>query len=423
MNSHHANPIYTDHIHRMLCHAPRSVRTFTLALLLVAFAVLRSRATDWTPLEQQLARKIAAATGPGAVAFDLRNQSSLSKKDADEITRGLRAQLNAAGLRFVAPEQAAATVSVTLSENLQSYLWIAVTRQGTNESAVLMVSVPRNSAVPFARDSSQLLLRKTLLWSQDERILDVASFEEMSGLSHLAVLSPGTVTLYRFQEGRWQVDQAMPIVHSRPWPRDLRGRLVLRQDHLFDVYLPGVFCQSSAAAPLTLTCRASDDPWPLSTDPALNAFYAGTRNFFTGVLTPGVGKQTSTSKFYSAAPIPRASYTLWIFAAADGSQHILDGVSDQVSRFDWGSDLAAISSSCGGGWQVLTTSRGDGPLDSVRAYEFPDRDPIAVTPPLEFSGTINALWTEPKGKSVLAIARSAETGSYEAYRLTVTCAQ
>jgi hypothetical protein len=422
MNSAHTNAIYTGRIHRMLCHAPRSVRTFTLALLLVVIAPLL-HATDWTPPEQQLARKIAAATGPGALAFDLRNQSSLPKKDVDEITRGLRAQLNAAGLRFVAPEQAAATVSVTLSENLQSYVWVAVTRQGTNESSVLMVTVPRASTVPFARDSSPLLLRKTLLWSQEDRILDVASFEEMSGLSHLAVLSPNAVTLYRFQEGRWQTDQAMPIAHTRPWPRDLRGRLVLRQDHLFDVYLPGVFCQSSAAAPLTLSCRASDDPWPLSTEPALSAFYAATRNFFTGVLTPGVGKQTSTAKFYSAAPIPRANYTLWIFAAADGSQHILDGISDQVSHFDWGSDLAAVSSSCGGGWQILASSRGDSALDSVRAYEFPDRDPIAVSPALEFSGTITALWTESKSKSALAITRSAETGSYEAYRLTVTCAQ
>jgi hypothetical protein len=114
---------------------------------------------------------------------------------------------------------------------------------------------------------------------------------------------------------------------------------------------------------------------------------------------------------------------LWIFTATDGSQHILDGFSDQIAHLNWGSDLAAISTSCGAGWQVLTTARGDAPVDSIRAYEFPDRDPVAVSAPIDFSGTITALWPEAKRKSAIAVAHNAETGSYEAFRLTITCAQ
>jgi hypothetical protein len=394
-----------------------------LALLLVSILTTRSHATDWSQPEQQLTRKIAAATGPGAVSFELHNQSSLSKKDVDEINRGLRAQLNSAGLRFVTPEQAAASVSITLSENLQSFVWVAEIHQGTNEPAVVMVTVPRSAVPSLSRDSAPLILRKTPLWSQDDRILDVAVFEEMSGMSHLALLAPEQITLFRFQDGRWQLDQAMPISHARPWPRDLRGRLILRSDHLFDAYLPGVFCQSSKTAPLSLICQDSDDPWPLGGDPVMGAFFAPTRNFFTGVLSPGVGKQTSTAKFYSATPIPRANYTLWLFAAADGSQHLLDGITDQTAHFNWGSDLAGISSSCGAGWQVLATARGDGSSDTIRAYEFPDRDPVAVSPPIDFSGTITALWSEAKGKSAIAVVHNPETGSYEAFRLTITCAQ
>ena len=198
---------------------------------------------------------------------------------------------------------------------------------------------------------------------------------------------------------------------------------MVRQDHLFDVYLPGVFCQSSGSAPLSLACRESDDPWPLSSLFSLGGFFAPTRNFFSGVLSPGLGKQTTTAKFYSAAPLQRANYILWIFAGVDGQAHLLDGVSDQVLRLNWGSDLAGVKTSCGSGWQVLATRAGNDSGDSVRAYEFPDRDPVAVSEPLDFGGGITALWTEAKGGTAVAVSRNAETGNYEAFRLAVACGQ
>ena len=194
---------------------------------------------------------------------------------------------------------------------------------------------------------------------------------------------------------------------SLPWPRDLRGRLIPAKDHLLDVYLPGVICRSGAAAPLTLNCRETDDPWPLvpaalsggtfsgfpgagSTAVAispLGAFYAPTRNFFTGALTSGIGKFTIVPKFYSAAFLPRDKYLLWLFAATDGHVHMIDGINDQAARFDWGSDLTNVKTSCGASWQVLATSPEEGTADSVRAYEFPDRDPVAVSTAIDFPGS------------------------------------
>ena len=61
----------------------------------------------------------------------------------------------------------------------------------------------------------------------------------------MIVLEPENAVLYAVQNGHWQAQQTLAITHARPWPRDLRGRLVLRKDHLFDAYLPGVFCQST----------------------------------------------------------------------------------------------------------------------------------------------------------------------------------
>lgn len=407
----------------MMRFAPRLFARTVLSALLVAVVLVPCFAADWSEPTRQLATKIASVTGPGAVAFDLRNQSSLSKKDADDVVRALRVQLSAAGLRFVDSEQAAASVSVTLSESLENFVWVAEIRQGTNEPAVAIVNVPRTTVPGGLHEPSPLVIRRTLVWSQEHRILDVALFEEMSGQSHLAVLSPEEVSVFRFQEGRWQRDESMTLLHEKPWPRDLRGRLILRSDHLFDAYLPGVFCETSKTAPLSLACRQSDDPWPLTAESTTSAFFAPTRNFFTGVLSPGVGKLTSTAKFYSAAAIPKANYALWIFSATDGSQHLLDGITDQIAHWNWGSDLIAMGSACGAGAQVLATTRGDSPNDSVRAYEFPDRDPVAVSAPVDFSGTITALWPETKGKSAIAIAHNTKTGNYEAYRLSISCAE
>jgi hypothetical protein len=423
MTSTRHNAVYNAPIPEMLISLPSFSRLASSLLLALCLLTATSYASDWAGAEQELARKIAAATGPGAVAVEVVNRSALKQRDSDEISRGLRAQLETLGVRTVKPEQAAATVQISLSENLQSYVWVAEIHQGAGEFSVVLVSAPRVDPATFVREPAGLTIRKIPLWSQEQQILDLAVLEEASGPSRLAILNPDKIAIYKFTDGRWQPERAMPVAHSRPWPRDIRGRFVVRQDHLLDAYLPGVFCQTSNSAPVNLACRESDDPWPLSSEFPLAGFFTPTRNFFTGVLSPGIGKQTSTTKFYSVAPIPRPNYTLWIFATVDGQVHLLDGVTDQSARLHWGSDLAGVKSSCGSGWQILATRPGDGLADSVRAYEFPDREPVAVSQGVDFAGGVTALWTEAKGTSAIAVSRNAETGNYEAFRLVLACGQ
>ena len=176
-----------------------------------------------------------------------------------------------------------------------------------------------------------------------------------------------------------------------------------------------------------MTCARSDDPWPLTSDEigpnAVRAFYAPARNFFTGALSPGIGKISNAPSFYSAAPLARSNYTLWVLATVDGSIHEIDGVTDQAIRSARsGSDLAAIRSTCGAGTQLLVSESGDSDRDSLRAFEIPDRDPVAVTSPLEFDGTISALWPNAALASAVAIVKRADTGWYEANRITISCA-
>jgi hypothetical protein len=108
---------------------------------------------------------------------------------------------------------------------------------------------------------------------------------------------------------------------------------------------------------------------------------------------------------------------------------MIDGVSDLTLKLapdqvGWGSDLATVHTSCGAGWQVLAATPDDANhQDSIRAYEFPDRDPVAVSAAVELEGEVTVLWTEPKGDSAIAVSHDQETGEYEAIRLSVACSQ
>jgi len=438
------NAVYNSRIAGMLTPSCfRRVRfAFILPILLLAATVWGQ---NWAGAEEQLARKIVVVTGARTMTVEVSNRSSLGKPGlgsttVDDIRRGLLTQLAALGARFVNAEQAAATVRVSLSENLQNYVWVAKLQLGANqasgvEPAVVIVSLPRPETRAVEAEAAAMVLHKTSLWSQQDRILDVAVMERNPGRNpaHMLVLDSRGVLLYRLQDGQWQAEQTLAITHSRPWPRDLRGRLQLRQDHVFDAYLPGVFCRSTATSPLAMTCYEGDDAWPIGTNLfSLNAVFSSSRNYFSGALLPGVGKQTTTAPFYSAASFPRGQSTLSLFAAVDGQVHLLDGATDQVmGKLGWGSDIASVRSGCGSGWQVLATGNGDGSTDTVRAFEVPGGEPMAASAALEIAGSITGLWTETAGtesggtesggSSAVAVVRNWETGRYEAFRLTLTC--
>jgi hypothetical protein len=216
----------------------------------------------------------------------------------------------------------------------------------------------------------------------------------------LIVLEPGEVAVYRRREGRWDRQSAAPLP-EKVWPRDLRGRLALEDDSL-QAFLPGVLCTGKWQPEVTLACTASDGPWPGGAPLAKN------RNYFEADRLP---------PFYSAA---RATeYTL--LAGVDGRVRLLDGALEAPATFGgWGSDIAVVQKACGS--TVIATRAGDaGDADSVEGFEIAGREPVAVTPTLEFPGPVTALWAGES--SAVAICRDLKTGQYAAFRLTITCSR
>ena len=420
---------------------PSCLRLGDLNFLLLAMIFVSSSAfaSNLGDAARQLAHQIATSSGPGAFAIEITNRSSLDDKSVREARSALTGELHIAGVNSANTEQAIGTIAITLSENLREYVWTAEIVAGSAEKKVALVALPRSqNGAPFTA-ARPIVLKTTFLLAQEHPILDF-TLVDMVGGPRLVVLADSAVSVYRSQGANpsansrsgWELEISLPIAHSHIFPRDLRGRLFLRRDRLFDVYLPGTSCRSSgnAGAQLTLTCSDSDEAWPLRRDDnSVRAFYASARNFFTGALSPGIGKISNVPSFYSSAALPRSNSTLWAFAAVDGSLHLVDGVTDQALHdptANLGSDLAAVHSSCGAGDQLLisgsnNSTRGNPEHDSLQAFEIPDRELMAVSASLEFSGQIVALWPDSNGNGAAAVIRVKNTGWYEAYKVAVSC--
>jgi len=407
--------IYNSPNLQMKLHSSRLRWALCLCIL---FSQL-SFAADWHDPISQLATQITAATGPSVVALEINNHSSISSAEIEEIRREITSSLAASGVRVWQPDQAAANIKLTLSENLQDYVWVAEIQPGTNDAKVILVSTPRPYIAPVGQNAPAITIRATTLASQTDPILDVAVVENTP--PRVVVLGRTAVTIQEFANQRWSVVQSLPISSPTPLPRDARGRIFLRKDRLFDAYLPGLGCHSTNSNPIAMSCAPSEDPWPIQSQ-GLSAFFSPARNFFTGALVPGIGKQNSAPPFYSAAAIPRANYSLWIFAGLDGQVHLLDGINQQVlNRIHWGSDVAAVHPACRSDSLVLADAPESEPAESIQAFEFADREPSVVSPKLTLNGRVTALWSTPGGDSAIAVYRNASTGNYETLQLNLDC--
>jgi hypothetical protein len=393
----------------------------------------------WDQPAAALAGKIADILGPGQARLTVRNLSTISNDAVPAIRRLLEEDLRERGV-MVSGAESANAVRVTLSESAHSRLWVAEITEGDN-TQVAMVSLapvePQN--LPAA---GGLLLRSEVVIAESAPVLSVL---EMG--SSLIVLEPETLVLYAHAGAGWQERQRVNLEGRMPVARDPRGLLTPSANGAgpdgteFDAWLPGGHCTGTApaagvAALWNVECGASDDPWTIATasaiEPpsqngtanpavALKAFYNAVRDYFTGVVSPGLGIELPA--FYAAAAIPRA---------AGESALLLDGIDGKVQLAekgrleavagarDWGSDLAALGSGCGAGTQIVVSGSGEAASDSLRAYELPALEAAPVSAPLAMNGAVTALWPAPDSKSVYASVRTPQN-QYEVVRVSALC--
>lgn len=383
-------------------------------LSLIVFSAAQSTPDEWSAAAQEMVRAVLSRAGlPSNISLEVRNISPLNGAEQEEVRQKLREEFSAARVQIVSPERALAEVTITLSQDLKGEIWVAEIRHGEARE-IVMVRVAKSNVAGLPRMSGAISLRKTQVWTEvsAEPVLDVAILGEGEKAA-LLVLDAASVSLYRNRGSHWELEQSAPVPRSRPWPRDLRGRLAVDRDHKFEAFMPGTKCLGTADPGVSMNCVDSDDPWPLDGEGQNVRGFFGNRNFFTGALA-GTVKENNVPPFFSAA-VSKGS-TVW-FAPISGG--VSAGPAKVVSA---GSDIASVHSECGSGLQLLVSGAGDfTEKDTLRAAEAQNGVLVTADSPLEFNGPITALWTTREGNAAVAVSKNLTTGKYEAFTVSITC--
>jgi hypothetical protein len=410
-----------------------------LAVLDVSEGQMPTAQSRWAQPAGDLARQIADILGPGQAQLTIRNLSTIQAGEIPAIRRLLEQDLKARGVLSGGTESAN-TILVTLSANARERLWVAEIVQG-NETRVAMVRVEASPSAGNPTVSERVVLRKERLPGLVDRTglrpPDDPILAGIEILNNLVVLYADRISVYRFNGGEWTMSDNFLMGEQRP-TRDPRGVLSQSQDgNGFESFSAGVACAGRIPQTLlnnpsggdgsSIRCHTSDDPWPVnqsmdaSSGTALKAFYNASRDYFTGVVTPGVG--IDLPPFYSAAWIPRVGGTsALLISGIDGKVQLVENRTGHVvaGTRDWGSDFAVVRSGCGSGTQVIATSSGEATNENLRAFEIPALEAMPMSAPLAMDGTVTAIWTAADGKSAMAAVRNG-AGEYEVDRVSALC--
>jgi len=387
-----------------------------LAGISIALAAPLLTAQDLWSAAAQLAAKISGRSAPGAVSVIIVNRSSFANDAIPILRSDLLRELQARGWRAKGAEGGGTSINLTLSENFRNYVWTAEILEGDSRKlAILELPRPKSSAT--AR-GEPVVLARTLLLSSDEPLLDVALIEGRIGEgTHLLALTPAAIELYQSQSSQWRLTETVKLGLDGRGSRDLRGRLVVQQGSIFDAYLPAMHCNGVVTQTLSFTCRNSDDPWPVNEDRRVLAFYAVSRNYFTGVLSGAGAQNGNTEPFYSAAVLADRA----IYSGVDGQLRLgSTGQGSSVLAAKLGSSITAVEGAC---MPDLVLGSGTGDFDqpdSITAYAGSSAELRAASPPVPFQGAVIGLNATPDHQQAIAVIESS-FGSYEAYLLSPRC--
>jgi len=418
-----------------------------MATRFLCFAFLLARLAAQPPLSFQdlapeLASKIAAAVGSGdQVTLTMVTTAETDRAASMPIEAEIRQALAARGVRLVEGTEAPTALQVGCTSNLRERACVAELRRGTKRELVVVTR-------PLDTRDERLIppsLELMPLFSQRAPILDVA----LVG-NRLLVLDPERVTLYEqileraavappaeaghssiaasaggalaSQSGerrreasaerrRWNQLQSRPIATSRPWPRDVRGRL-RSDDRTVTAWLPGVTCRGSADLSRFACADERGVPWPIGIE---NTGVDAARNYF---YTP------EGLPFYGAAALGADADPRWLVVSGSGELLFLDAARRTIEASAAADDVVAIETSCAPGAHVVVASStlGENRRDELRLYRVAKRQLIPVSAPIEVPGRLTALWSGPGSAVATAIAQDMTSEQYEAFHIRIGCA-
>jgi hypothetical protein len=378
--------------------------------------------TAWSDGVKALAAKIAAAAKPArAISLEIKNISSLDAVDVEAIRKGLEAELTNRGLRAGSSRVA---VEVTLSENVNGFVWVAEIGESGKKRMELIQVTKANVFSPSIKPIP--LLQRKIVWRQKTQFLDfsIRTFSpELLDINYTTIFEFGAVRTFEFRVDRWSETRntSIPLVSGA---RDPRGLFVPGDDGR-------AYVGEEACLKLFLDQYCGESPrqdWPLPS--GIYGRFVGNRNYFAGFAKDGTDRLERQPFYTVAIGINIFDHSTPIITTELDSKARLynDTQASEAAFGDWGDDIASIKPSCGAGWQVLVTGTGDWTeSDRIQVYGISfGNNSAAAKPegqPLEFPGPIVAIWQADDERSARVISKNLQTGMYEASIVTLNCSQ
>lgn len=308
------------------------------------------------------------------------------------------------------PAGAPVSLVLTTTQNPTEYVGVVQIRRKENTEAVIETIGPVKG--PAASDAMfTLTLHRELLFSQDSPILDVV----FAGDGQLVfALGAEWISSYQWRDERWVRSGIEPLPRRRVPARGEHGFLSLGIDSEEAVF-PRETCSISAYGGKGWICEnSSSEQIPVRT--VSNAAILGKK----------------TGLWLSAAQLETEGKAELVVTGQDGLARLYEDAADPFAVFQgWGSEIASVHSGCGSGWQLLVTGPGDWTrADAIEAMEIKDRRAAPISAAMEFSGPIvtmhapgmRTLDAAAADGKALVVDRNLQTGRYEAYLLSITCA-
>lgn len=343
----------------------------------------------------QISRQMAGvAGGARTVSLALRSLGPATGAQLEEARARLETAVRSAGLR-IAGTQFDWEARFTLSRGLSGWLLAGELMRGGQREVFLteFAELPGRAAPPAVG----VALERARLIEQDAQVLDVLEVEAPEGGTaprqagaRLIVLEPQRVAIYARRDARWQFEREERLPAAPP-QRDLRGALEELSPGAVFARLPAWLCRVALDHAPGVSCsRATETNGPM---PA-------------GEAALGEGERRVTLRL------------------APGGALLLDSAGTILNTFSgWGSEMAAVRSSCGGEY-VLASAGGDWTEpDRVQAWSIAGSEATPAGAAAEFAGPVMALRARSGGRAAVGVVKNLASGRYEAYRITIACAE
>lgn len=341
---------------------------------------------------------------------EVRNLSTLGSTEFASVSAAFQDELQRRGAKLVLSE-ASFALTLHVTQTPAEYVGVVQIQRKDNPETLLESLGPvkgRTDSTP----AFSLELHRELLFSQENPILDVVLDESNS---RAYALGTQEITIYELRDDRWTATSSAQLPRHRAPGRAARGYLGFGID-MESAQFPGETC--------SIYFSPASKGWSCEK----NSHEVRVNNLAPEEALAG----KKTGPWLSLAQFNTDGRPKLVVTGEDGLARLYESGGEPLAIFPgWGGEIATVQSACGTGWQLLVTGSGDWTkADVVQAVEIRERRAVPLSAALDFPGAISALHTPGAihapgttgNDRALAVDWNLQTGRYEAYLLSITCA-